>query len=160
LPIKSGHGVKLQKRTDVTIQPYSGNIKPSFYYLLKSAGEFDENTLRSFLNTEGVKRKVKAEIEPVKNRNNIFKREYVSYAEILANLRTMAEWKSTQNKLKNGEIRNVQLAKLQMEEKIRKERLELARQFGTPKDYERELEAYRKFETFKANFLKGKEVEK
>lgn len=160
MPRESGQRVKIHKTNKISITPYSPEVKPSFYYLLKNAGQFNETALRSFLHTEGIKKRVKAQIKPIKNRKNAFRRVPVSYAEVLANLKTMAEWKKTQNEIREGKVRNVQMAKLQMEEHIRRMRLEFVKTHGTPEEYKRELEAYRKFEAFKNRYLRTKEVEK
>ena len=160
MPIENGQRVKIHKTKKIGLMPYSSDVKPSFWYLLKNTKEFDEHTLRSFLHTEGVKKIKKAKISPIKDRKNAFKREHVSYAEILANLKTMAEWKKTQNDIREGKVKNIQMAKLNMEERIRRMRLEFVKTHGTPKEYEEELEAYRAFERFKNRFLLGKEVEK
>lgn len=75
---------------------------------------------------------MKAYIKAIKNKKNAFRRIDVSYAPILSNLKSIEEWKKTQRKIQTGKVKNVQMAKLNMEERVRKMRLELIRKYGTP----------------------------
>jgi len=152
MPMASG--IKIPVKTDISIQPYSPDKKPSFFYLR----QIDPEAIRSHLKITGREKEVKANIRALKKRETAFERVDVSYAEILANIKTLSEWKATQDKIRKGEVKNVQLAKLSMEENMHKMRLELARKYGTPEEYQKELESFRKFEAFKAHFLKNKEV--
>ncbi len=147
--------IKISTRQDVTIKPYNPSYKPPIFYLQ----QLNENAIRQHLhiNTKNI-REEKARMKKLDNPQDAFVKETVSYAEILANLKTMEEWKATQQKIRTGEVRNVQMAKLRMEENIRKQRLELVKKMGTPEEYREELDAYRNFEEFKTRFLKNKEV--
>ncbi len=154
MPLASGR--KIPVKRDASMQPYTPENKPSFFYLAR----LDPQAIRSHLKITGKEKKLKAQIKKIKHRKNAFERVNVSYAAILSNLKTIEEWKETQERIRRGEIKNVQMAKLNMEERVRKTRLELVKRYGTWEEYQSELESFRKFEAFKANFLKNKEVRK
>ncbi len=153
IPLARGSRVAIHK-SNASIKPYDPSIKPSFFYLR----EIKENDIRKHLKLNSNIKRAKAHIGKLTRRELAFEKVNVSYAEILANLRTLEEWKATQQKIRRGEVKNIQMAKLQMEENVRKTRLNLVKQFGTPEEYRAELEAYKKFEEFKSRFLKNKEA--
>ena len=152
-PITQGSRTVIHKK-DITLNTYDPSKKPAFFYLR----EIKESDIRKHLKLTSRFKMKKASIGKLDRRERAFEKGNVSYAEILANLRTLEEWKATQQKIRRGEAKNVQMAKLQMEENVRKTRINLVKQFGTPEEYRAELEAYKKFEEFKTKFLKNKEA--
>lgn len=147
---------KIPVRKDISLEAFDSSHKPSFFYLQ----EIDPERIRANLKITGTEKQMKAYIKAIKNKKNAFRRIDVSYAAILSNLKSIEEWKKTQRKIQTGKVKNVQMAKLNMEERVRKMRLELIRKYGTPEEYQQALEAFRKFESFKVNFLLNKGVKK
>ncbi len=143
---------KAPSRKNVSLKPYNSSIKPSFFYLRN----VKEEDIRKHLSIKDNIRKKRAKKGKLSKKEQAFSRVNVSYAEILASLKTLEEWKKTQQSIRKGEVKNIQMAKLRMEDNIRRMRLELVKKAGTHEEYQAELEAYRKFMKFKKKFLMNK----